>query len=187
MSLSREVHMQRKCKPVKCSRHFNQNGLVSDRIYNNNTVTSECNTSKCQGSSFFFTFFFCLFILCLVFAIWNPNAIDFSLSGWIPARLVLYFLSWSGFLVSFMMRNDINIALVSMVRGNNDTILQSIVNGSDTKVPIAVDNGEFDWSSSVQSVILGSFYACYVLSQVNLYDDLWSKLHFNFSLTSTRK
>lgn len=73
-----------------------------------------------------------------------------------------------------MMRNDINIALVSMVRGNNnnnnDTMLQSIRNDSDNKVPIAVDNGEFEWSSSVQSVILGSFYACYVLSQVNF---LW--------------
>lgn len=33
----------------------------------------------------------------------------------IPARLVLYFLSWSGFLVSFMMRNDINFALAVMV------------------------------------------------------------------------
>lgn len=39
----------------------------------------------------------------------------------VPARLVLYFLSWSGFLVSFMMRNDINFALVVMVKTNNDT------------------------------------------------------------------
>lgn len=28
------------------------------------------------------------------------------------------------------------------------------------------DMGEFDWSSTVKSVILGSFYWCYVLSQV---------------------
>lgn len=39
----------------------------------------------------------------------------------VPARLVLYFLSWSGFLVSFMMRNDINFALVVMVKTNNQT------------------------------------------------------------------
>lgn len=32
-----------------------------------------------------------------------------------PARMVLYFLSLSGFLVSFVMRNDINIAIVAMV------------------------------------------------------------------------
>lgn len=29
----------------------------------------------------------------------------------VPARVVLYFLSWSGFLVSFMMRNDVNILI----------------------------------------------------------------------------
>lgn len=77
-----------------------------------------------------------------------------------------------------MMRNDINIALVSMVRSNNnDTMPQSIRNVSDNKVPIAVDSGElFEWSSSVQSVILGSFYACYVLSQVNFI----GVLHFIF-------
>jgi hypothetical protein len=34
----------------------------------------------------------------------------------VPARFVLYFLSWSGFLVSFMMRNDINFAIVVMVK-----------------------------------------------------------------------
>lgn len=39
----------------------------------------------------------------------------------VPARLVLYFLSWSGFLVSFMMRNDINFALVVMVKSRNET------------------------------------------------------------------
>lgn len=70
-----------------------------------------------------------------------------------------------------MMRNDINIALVSMVRTKNDTILESVLNATtpnrcDNKVPIAAEGGEFDWSTSVQSVILGSFYACYVLSQV---------------------
>ena len=36
----------------------------------------------------------------------------------VPARVVLYFLSWSGFLVSFMMRNDINFAIVVMAKTN---------------------------------------------------------------------
>jgi hypothetical protein len=34
----------------------------------------------------------------------------------VPARAVLYFLSFSGFLVSFMMRTDINIAMIAMAR-----------------------------------------------------------------------
>ncbi|XP_041451670.1 sodium-dependent phosphate transport protein 4 isoform X4 [Drosophila obscura] len=37
----------------------------------------------------------------------------------IPARLVLYFLSWSGFLVSFMMRNDMNFALIAIYPKDN--------------------------------------------------------------------
>jgi hypothetical protein len=48
----------------------------------------------------------------------------------VPARLVLYFLSWSGFLVSFMMRNDINFALVVMVKSRNST--QAALNGNST-------------------------------------------------------
>lgn len=48
----------------------------------------------------------------------------------VPARLVLYFLSWSGFLVSFMMRNDINFAIVVMVKTRNET--QAILNGNST-------------------------------------------------------
>ena len=34
----------------------------------------------------------------------------------VPARVVLYMLSFTGFLVSFMMRTDINIAMVAMVK-----------------------------------------------------------------------
>lgn len=65
-----------------------------------------------------------------------------------------------------MMRNDINIALVSMVQSDNSGENASITsNASDTEVPKF--EGEFDWSTAVQSMILSSFYACYVLSQVS--------------------
>lgn len=33
----------------------------------------------------------------------------------VPARVVLYILSFTGFVVSFMMRTDINITIVEMV------------------------------------------------------------------------
>lgn len=46
-----------------------------------------------------------------------------------PARLVLYFLSLSGFLVSFVMRNDINIAIVAMVE---QPLPSSLSNSSST-------------------------------------------------------
>jgi hypothetical protein len=59
----------------------------------------------------------------------------------VPARLVLYFLSWSGFLVSFMMRNDINFALVVMVKTRNETQAAQIGNSSDnvTDLPTHVN------------------------------------------------
>ncbi|KAH8338974.1 hypothetical protein KR059_007657, partial [Drosophila kikkawai] len=79
----------------------------------------------------------------------------------IPARLVLYFLSWSGFLVSFMMRNDMNFALVAMISNDNSTHNQSIIGPQ----PVLVGGTE-DQTSIVKSVIISSFYWCYVLSQV---------------------
>lgn len=82
-----------------------------------------------------------------------------------PARVVLYFLSWSGFLVSFMMRNDINIAMVSMVKSTtNETNPENETHPNN----IMEMDDQFDWSTTVQSLVLGSFYACYVLSQVNI-------------------
>ncbi|XP_012136621.1 sialin isoform X2 [Megachile rotundata] len=97
----------------------------------------------------------------------------------VPARVVLYMLSFSGFTVSFMMRNDINIAMVAMVKppsSTSDTNVPmtshhcyvtpnvSLVNNS---TPIRLeDQGEFDWSPTIQSAISGSFYWCYILSQV---------------------
>lgn len=38
------------------------------------------------------------------------------------------------------------------------------LNGTKT-----AEEGEFEWSSSVQSMILGSFYAWYVISQVSAF------------------
>lgn len=93
----------------------------------------------------------------------NPSCID------IPARLVLYFLSWSGFLVSFMMRNDINFALVAMVKTSNSTgdANSTTANLTDT---ISDNTGEkwaeFDWNSTIRSWVLSSFYWMYVVSQV---------------------
>lgn len=60
----------------------------------------------------------------------------------IPARAVLYLMSFSGFLVSFMMRTDINIAMVAMAKmrlrpENSSNVTQlscyaSITNGTQT-------------------------------------------------------
>ncbi|KAL0110191.1 hypothetical protein PUN28_013680 [Cardiocondyla obscurior] len=99
-----------------------------------------------------------------------------KLGDMVPARVVLYMLSFSGFLVSFMMRTDINIAMVAMAKmpstNNETTALTShcytIPNAShetntSTTIP---EEGEFEWSPAIQSTILSSFYWCYILSQM---------------------
>ncbi|XP_043949720.1 uncharacterized protein LOC122818715 isoform X7 [Drosophila biarmipes] len=105
---------------------------------------------------------------------------SWHLNDKIPARLVLYFLSWSGFLVSFMMRNDMNFALVAMTSNRNSTESQYL-NGSQT----ILGSGNEDQISIVKSVIISSFYWCYVLSQVMQGRVNFSlpKLAFCFALT----
>ncbi|XP_043479113.1 sialin-like [Leptopilina heterotoma] len=98
----------------------------------------------------------------------------------IPARVVLYLLSFTGFLVSFMMRMDINIAIVAMVKDSNSeddstrpplcypssNISFTLDNSNSTKkIPKDVA-GELDWSPAVQTTIISTFYWCYILSQV---------------------
>ncbi|KAG8266832.1 hypothetical protein J6590_062967 [Homalodisca vitripennis] len=46
----------------------------------------------------------------------QPKYCFTSLQDAVQARVVLYLLSFSGFLISFMMRTDINIAIVAMVK-----------------------------------------------------------------------
>lgn len=72
-----------------------------------------------------------------------------------------------------MMRNDINFAIVEMVRTNetqpNKTWISDTANSTQNNQSRInpIENGEFDWSSGVQSIVVGSFYWFYVLSQVN--------------------
>lgn len=97
----------------------------------------------------------------------------------VAARVVLYFLSFTGFLVSFMMRTDINLAIVAMVKmpppiPKNITteepqycfVASDISSENSTSEVLLQDEGEFDWDPSIQSTILGSFYWCYVVSQL---------------------
>lgn len=93
-----------------------------------------------------------------------------------PARVVLYILSFTGFLVSFMMRTDINLAIVVMARmpprnlsSSSDEPLYCYTNQVDEQNETSVpdnEQGEFDWDSTTQSTILSSFYWCYIISQV---------------------
>lgn len=98
----------------------------------------------------------------------------------VPARVVLYILSFTGFVVSFMMRTDINITIVEMVthrppKNNNtfcyvpnyDNVFNNYSNTTNNNfIKNNNGNGEFDWSPTIQGIIISSFYWCYILSQV---------------------
>ncbi|KAF5281873.1 hypothetical protein FQR65_LT14517 [Abscondita terminalis] len=100
----------------------------------------------------------------------------YQIFGQVPARLVLYLLSWSGFLVSFMMRTDINLAIVAMVKDTNPYLRNNSENiteiycyapGDDNDTVEALNyGGTLEWSPDVQSYVLASFYWAYIVSQV---------------------
>nr|XP_022901620.1 sialin [Onthophagus taurus] len=101
----------------------------------------------------------------------------YRIFGQVPARFVLYLLSWSGFLVSFMMRTDINLAIVAMVE---EPQKETDPNVTDqycfVKQPEEVDSvsnnklmdygGTLQWSADIQSYVLASFYWAYIISQI---------------------
>ncbi|XP_014234193.1 sialin [Trichogramma pretiosum] len=102
------------------------------------------------------------------------------LADLVPARYVLYMLSFTGFVVSFMMRMDMNMVIVQILRKEKDRVVpvcstsqpDDIVNGSyynSTERMLANDamnRDRFDWSTDVEIWIINSFYWCYLLSQV---------------------
>ncbi|EZA59390.1 Vesicular glutamate transporter [Ooceraea biroi] len=108
----------------------------------------------------------------------RPSCSLRKLGDMVPARVVLYFLSFSGFLVSFMMRTDINIAMVAMAKlsstSSNETsavtshcyTMTNASHAENTTVIKPEEAGEFEWSPAIQSAILSSFYWCYILSQM---------------------
>ncbi|KAI4454398.1 solute carrier family 17 [Holotrichia oblita] len=96
-------------------------------------------------------------------------------TGQVPARLVLYLLSWSGFLVSFMMRTDINLAIVAMVEeptqpekanATDEYCFSSDVVIDDGPTRVVDYGGTLQWSADIQSYVLASFYWAYIVSQV---------------------
>lgn len=100
----------------------------------------------------------------------------------VPARLILYCMSLSGFMVSYMMRTDMNVAIVSMVKhiesfevlnsscnaGRMDFTNKSAVENFTWKpVDVEFDYDErLDWSSDIQSYVLAAFYWTYLATQI---------------------
>ncbi|CAH0548808.1 unnamed protein product [Brassicogethes aeneus] len=109
----------------------------------------------------------------LSYPVEEKKCLIYRVFGQVPARLVLYLLSWSGFLVSFMMRNDINLAIVAMVadpdtpKRHNSTQEYCFVTEDAANNTAPLDyGGTLVWTGRVQSYVLASFYWAYIVSQV---------------------
>ncbi|XP_066953814.1 putative inorganic phosphate cotransporter [Macrobrachium rosenbergii] len=111
--------------------------------------------------------------------------------GWMPARIALAIISWFGFVNLYMVRVNLSIAIVAMVKRNatagrevacdsatveSDSIFQfnnshalelTEIPGEATPVPDSQnEEGELLWDDTTQGLVLGSFSYGYALTQV---------------------
>ncbi|XP_046383296.1 sialin-like [Ischnura elegans] len=119
-----------------------------------------------------------------------------KLTGGIPARHVLCVLLFFGFALAFMMRINLSIAIVAMVKEQPTENLfnttsnkcfrdeEELVNGTAKNV---TSDGEFDWNEMQQGIVFGSFFWGYLLSQVpggRLAETMGIKLVFGAAIIS---
>ncbi|KAK6641242.1 hypothetical protein RUM44_012951 [Polyplax serrata] len=106
-----------------------------------------------------------------------------KISEKIPARHIICFMLFLGFMVSFLLRVNINLTIVAMVNSTNSKIdcynstigndcagNTSLPDVNDTQgklVDVKSDNlGEFEWNELQQGVILSSFFWGYIFFQI---------------------
>ncbi|KAJ2948996.1 hypothetical protein O0L34_g5936 [Tuta absoluta] len=92
-------------------------------------------------------------------------------TGWIKSRTVLGIMGFLGFANVYAMRVNLSVAIVAMI---NNTIPVPAANDSTPDVcpagprnsTVPTKPGDFNWTAEQQSIILGSFFYGYVLTQV---------------------
>lgn len=81
---------------------------------------------------------------------------DDSPDVFLPKRYILAIMMFLGFVNMYAIRVNLNVAIGAMV--NNHTLIKGGV--------ASVEAPEFDWSSRLQGVVLGSFYYGYMVLQI---------------------
>ena len=74
----------------------------------------------------------------------------------LPVRYVVVAMASFGFIINYMLRNNLNLAIVAMVN-------HTAVNSSDSS---GQQDGPFVWDENVVGLILGSFYYGYICTQI---------------------
>lgn len=92
----------------------------------------------------------------------------------LPQRIVLAFMTFLGFMCEYMMRNLLSIAITQIAKKpySNDSSITGEVCPADNETFANDDDGAaslegvYEWSESLQGVILSSFYWGYIITHV---------------------
>ncbi|XP_041979313.1 sialin [Aricia agestis] len=91
-------------------------------------------------------------------------------TGWIKCRTVLGVMGFLGFANVYAMRVNLSVAIVAMINSttvpSNDSSLDVCPTSEPSNSTIPPKPGDFNWTPEQQSIILGSFFYGYVLTQV---------------------
>ncbi|XP_042874630.1 sialin-like [Penaeus japonicus] len=95
---------------------------------------------------------------------------------WLPARLALAAMAWLGFINLYMVRINLSVIIVAMVRRNHTAASTApcslmLNNTQDLETDDRSDvnekeEGEMHWDETVQGFVLAAFFYGYVVSQV---------------------
>ncbi|KAJ0176727.1 hypothetical protein K1T71_007906 [Dendrolimus kikuchii] len=92
-------------------------------------------------------------------------------TGWIKCRTVLGIMGFLGFAVVYAMRVNLSVAIVAMVNTtkappSNDSTLDVCPTSVPNNSTPEFKPGDFNWTIEQQSIVLGSFFYGYVLTQI---------------------
>ncbi|KAL4707820.1 hypothetical protein ACJJTC_001766 [Scirpophaga incertulas] len=92
-------------------------------------------------------------------------------SGWIKCRTMLGIMGFLGFANVYAMRVNLSVAIVAMINSttplpSNDSSLDVCPAETPNNSSVPSKTGDFNWTAEQQSIILGSFFYGYVLTQV---------------------
>ncbi|CAG7830134.1 unnamed protein product [Allacma fusca] len=81
----------------------------------------------------------------------------------IPARYSMAILAFFGFVFNYMLRINISVAIVAMVkpRSSGNTSVNSTLHPNE----VSEYQGDFNWDENTQALIIGSFFWGYIITQ----------------------
>nr|XP_027229922.1 sialin-like [Penaeus vannamei] len=111
------------------------------------------------------------------------NGVFKSTLQWLPARLALAAMAWLGFINLYMVRINLSVIIVAMVRRNATvsrrapclSLFNNTQGGFNNTQGLETDarphipeneEGEMNWNETIQGFVMGSFFYGYAVSQI---------------------